>query len=163
MIQAREAGCDSSQPATLILGLGNPLRGDDGVGPFVVKALLDGELPEGVDALDGGTGGLELLQVMEGWDRVLVVDSADIGREPGQFIRFRPDQAELAQRSDDFSFHETGLAEALTLARALDQPLPEIVIFGVQPAQMDWGEGLSSAVKAAVPALIEAILSELMG
>ena len=162
MIQAREAGCDPSQPATLILGLGNPLRGDDGVGPFVVKALLDRGLPQGVKALDAGSGGLALLQIMEGWDRVLVVDAADVGRQPGQFVRFRPDQAELGQRSDGLSFHETGLADALTLARALDQPLPEIIIFGVQPAHMDWGQGLSPDVSAAVPALMEAILSELM-
>lgn len=163
MMQAREAGCVSSQPATLILGLGNPLRGDDGVGPFVVKELLGRQLPNNVEVLDGGSGGLTLLQVMEGWDRVIVVDAAKVGRQPGQFIRFRPDQAHLAQRSDGFSIHQSGLGEALTLAQALDQTIPEIVIFGVQPAKTDWGQGLSPPVQAALPALLDAVWHEIMG
>jgi hydrogenase maturation protease len=161
MINTGEAGCDSSQPATLVLGLGNPLRGDDGVGPFVVKALEERHLPQGVEALDGGSGGLALLQIIEGRDRVIVIDAAEMGRQPGEFVRFQPEEARFAQRSEEFSFHETGLGEALALAKALDQPLPEMVIFGVQPAQMDWGESLSPAVRVAVPDLVEAILAEL--
>ena len=145
MINTGEAGCDSSQPATLILGLGNPLRGDDGVGPFVVKALEERHLPQGVDALDGGSGGLALLQVIEGWGRVIVIDAAGMGRQPGEFVRFQPEDAHFTLRSEEFSFHETGLGEALALAKALDQPLPEMVIYGVQPAQMDWGNQNSRA------------------
>ena len=57
---------------TLVLGLGNPLRGDDGVGPRVVEEVIRRGLPEGVTALDGGTGGLDLLPVLEEWDRAIV-------------------------------------------------------------------------------------------
>ena len=92
------------QRSVLVLGLGNPLRGDDGIGSRVVEELIRRGLPEGVTALDGGTGGLDLLQVLEGWERVVVVDAADVGREPGQFVRFTPDQARLAEaaaRGDD--------------------------------------------------------------
>jgi hydrogenase maturation protease len=130
------------------------------VGPRVVAELTRRGLPEGVTALDGGTGGLDLLNVLEGWERVVVVDAADVGCEPGQFVRFSPQEVRLSRTASALSLHHAGLAEALALAQALDQPLPEIVIFGVQPVQVGWGEGLSPAVEAMLPALIEAVLEE---
>lgn len=151
------------RPTTLLLGLGNPLRGDDGVGPRLVEELAQRGLPEGVTILDGGTGGLDLLQVLEGWRRVVVVDAADVGREPGQFVRFIADQVRLAESADSFSLHDAGLAEALALADALGQALPEMVIFGVQPADVGWGEGLSPALEAVLPTLADAVLEEVTG
>ena len=151
------------QRSVLVLGLGNPLRGDDGMGSRVVEELIRRELPEGVTALDGGTGGLDLLQVLEGWERVVVVDAADVGREPGQFVRFTPDQARLAEAADRFSLHHAGLSEVLALANALGRTLPEMVVFGVQPAEVDWREGLSLAVENALPALVDAVLKDVAG
>ncbi|MGD2145919.1 MAG: hydrogenase maturation protease [Anaerolineae bacterium] len=150
-------------PATLVLGLGNPLRGDDGVGPRVVEELNHRGLPQGVTALDGGTGGLDLLIVLEQWERVVIVDAAELGREPGQFVRFTPDQVRLAAASSTFTLHNAGLSEVLALAAALERDLPEIVVFGVQPAQIGWGEGLSPAVETALSGLSNAILNELKG
>jgi hydrogenase maturation protease len=148
-----------------VIGLGNPLRGDDGVGSRLVEELTRRGLPEGVTALDGGTGGLDLLHMLEGcaWQRAVIVDAADVGRKPGQFVRFTPDQARLVQTADNFSLHHAGLSEVLALANALGQTLPDLVIFGVQPAQIGWGEGLSQAVETALPALTDAILLEITG
>jgi hydrogenase maturation protease len=151
------------QSAILVLGLGNPLRGDDGVGPRVVEELTRRGLPEGVTALDGGTGGLDLLHVLEGWQRVVVIDAATVGREPGQFVRFTPAQARLVGADDRFSLHHAGLSEVLMLASALGRTLPEMVIFGVQPADVGWGDGLSPAVETALPALAKAVLEEIAG
>ena len=151
---------DSSSFATLILGLGNPLRGDDGVGCRMVEELMHPELPPGVQVLDGGAGGLGLLDLMEGWERVVIVDAAEMGQKPGEFVRFTPADVRLASASDRFSLHHAGLSEVLALADALDRTLPEMVIFGVQPARVGWGEGLSPAVEAALPALIAAVLKE---
>jgi hydrogenase maturation protease len=168
-------GVDPSRFSVLVLGLGNPLRRDDGVGPRVIRELEGRGLPEGVAALDGGTGGLDLLQVIEGWERVVIVDAADLSRgsggfavgraapgrlAPGQFIRFTPDEAHLVGTAEHFSFHHAGLAEVLALARALDRPLPSIVVFGVQPEDVGWGEGLSPDVEAGLPDLIDAVLEE---
>jgi hydrogenase maturation protease len=149
--------------ATLILGLGNPLRGDDGVGPRVVEELTRRDLPEGVTVLDGGTGGLDLLRLLERWKRVVIVDAADMGKEPGQYARFTPDQARLVGAPGAFSLHNAGLGQVLALASALDLDLPEMVIFGVQPAQIGWREGLSPAVETTLSALADAILEELKG
>jgi hydrogenase maturation protease len=171
---------EGDNPTVLVLGLGNPLRRDDGVGPRVIEKLKTRGLPPKVTAQDGGTGGLDLIGVLEGhrvsgavvrkWDRVVIVDAADVGKmmehsgkekiAPGQFLRFTADQVELIAREDRFSFHHAGLAEVLTLAQALDHPLPPIVIFGVQPQDIGWGEGLSPAVEAGLPALVDAIHKE---
>jgi hydrogenase maturation protease len=149
--------------ATLILGLGNPLRGDDGVGARVVEELTRRDLPEGVTALDGGIGGLDLLRLLERWKRVVIVDAADVGQEPGQYVRFTPDQVRLAGASNALSLHNAGLSEVLALANALDLDLPEMVIFGVQPAEIGWREGLSPTVESTVSALADAVLEELEG
>ena len=148
---------------TLILGLGNPLRGDDGLGPRVVEELEQHELPVGVTAIDGGTGGLSLLRYLEEWKRVLIVDVAEVGLQPGQFVRFTPQQARLMEDGCSFSVHGAGLGEALALGHALGRQLAEIVIYGLQPESLDWRQGLSPAVEAGLPALVEAVLEESIG
>ncbi len=165
MTGRREAVSGGSDTVVLVLGLGNPLRGDDGVGARVVAELERRGLPEGVKALDGGIGGLDLLQIVEGWERVVIVDAAEVGGEtgeiaPGQFVRFSPDQAHLSEAAEHFSPHHAGLAEVLALARALERRLPRIVVFGVQPKQVGWGQGLSPDVENALPPLVDAVLEE---
>ena len=145
----------------LVLGLGNPLRGDDGIGPRLIEALNRRGLPEEATALDAGTGGLDLLQILEGWERAIIIDAADVGREPGQFVRFTPDEASFVGSENATSLHNAGLAEVLALADALGQPLPELVIFGVQPEKIGWGEGLSEIVEATLPALVDKVLDEI--
>lgn len=168
MTDRREPVSGTAASAVLVLGLGNPLRGDDGIGPRVVAELEGRGLPEGVKALDGGIGGLDLLQIIEGWDRVVIVDAVDVAGAaaelaPGHFVRFTPDQARLSESGQRFSFHHAGLAEVLALAHALDRPLPRIVVFGVQPHRIGWGHGLSPDVENALPPLVDAILAEVGG
>jgi len=146
--------------STLIVGLGNPLRRDDGVGVRVAEMLAAQELPDDVEIVAGGTPGLELVNVMEGWPRVILVDAAEIGREPGAFLRFTPEQVWLAEETF-LSVHDAGLREALLLAQVLGVLPPEVVIYGVQPASLDWGEGLSPEVEAALPDLTAVIRAEL--
>ncbi|MCX7683417.1 MAG: hydrogenase maturation protease [Anaerolineae bacterium] len=143
---------------TAIIGLGNPLRGDDGVGLRVVEELRRRGLPEGVVAIEGGNAGLDLLDELEKWERVIIVDAAKLGLEPGKFVRFTA--GEVKFQENGFSSHRAGLGEVLSLAQALGRRLPEIVVFGVQPADMGWREGLSQEVEAAIPALSDAVLAE---
>jgi hydrogenase maturation protease len=145
---------------TLIIGLGNPLRGDDGVGITVARALAERVLPDGVEVVDGGTQGLGLVNVMEGRQRVILVDAADVGQAPGQFVRFALDEARLRGEDQPLSVHAAGLREALLLAQALGTLPDQIIIFGVQPASVDWDEALSPKIEATLPALVEAVLAE---
>jgi len=144
----------------LVLGLGNPLQGDDGVGCRVIEALEDCELPPDVEVLDGGTPGIGLLHLLEGRRRAIIVDAAEMGRPPGTIARFRSDEVTLTGSAGRFSLHRTAVADALALAAALSIPLPEIVFYGVQPGRIGWGEALSPEVAAALPKLIEMIIAE---
>ena len=130
------------------------------MGCRVIEDLVRRGLPEGVKALDGGAGGLELLDLVDGWKRVVIVDAAEIGKEAGEFVRFTPSDARLASRADSFSGHGVGLSEVLALAEALGRELPEIVFFGVQPAEMGWQVGLSPAVESTLPAVLAAVVEE---
>lgn len=140
---------------TLVLALGNTLRADDGVGAAVIAALHDYPLPEAVTLLDGGTPGFETVMIMQGYDRVIVVDAADMGEAAGAWRTFTPDEVRLKSRDMHLrgTLHYAGLAEALSLGEALDLLPREIVIVGVQPASIDWVMGLTDDVAAAVPAV----------
>ncbi len=144
--------------STLILGLGNPLRGDDGIGPAVVEWLRSQGLPPGTLALDGGTAGLDLVLTMMGYRRVLIVDAAELGGTPGTWACFRPDPAHVETAEPTLSMHQAGLAEALALAAALRVLPEEVIVFGVQPAQTGWAPGLSAEVQAVVPVVGREIL-----
>ena len=155
----------SAAPAaeTLVLALGNPLRGDDGVGAAILAQLAEADLPPGVTLLDGGTPGLETALLLQGYRRAVIIDAADMGLEPGQWARFTRDAARLGSADLRGTLHSAGLAEALSLGEALGL-LPEaVVIFGIQPAAVGWTPGLSAPVAAAVPAVGAAILAELRG
>ena len=145
---------------TLVIGLGNPLRGDDGVGVRVAQALAEQTLPGGVEVVDGGTQGLGLVSLLEGQQRVILVDAADMGKSPGQFVRFTLDEAILPGEDQSLSIHDAGLRDALLLARALEVLPDELVIFGVQPASIEWDSFLSPQVEATLPDLIRAVLKE---
>lgn len=145
---------------TLVLGLGNPLQRDDGVGIRVVAELERRTLPPHVEVMDGGTPGVGLINLMEGRARVVIVDAAEMGRQPGEVVRFRAEDVKLTGSSARFSLHRSGVADALALADALGVSLPEIVVYGVQPAHVEWGESLSAPVSAAIPGLVDAIIQE---
>jgi len=146
--------------ATLVIGLGNPLRGDDGVGVRVAQMLATQALPPDVEVVDGGTQGLGLVNLMEGRRRVILVDAADVGRAPGEFVRFTPDEVRLLGDEAHLSVHAGGLRDALLLAQALQVLPDEVIIFGVQPAHLEWDSALSPEIEATLPDLIAAVLEE---
>jgi len=147
----------------LVLGLGNPLQADDGVGCRVIEALEGRPLPPDVEALDGGTPGIGLLNLLEGRRRAIIVDAAEMGRPAGAVVRFRPADVTLTGSAERFSLHRTAVADALALAAALDLSLPEITFYGVQPGRTGWSAELSPEVAAAIPGLVQAILEEATG
>ena len=149
--------------STLILGLGNSLRGDDGAGPAVIAALSQMELPPQVELLDGGTPGLETVLLLQGYERVIIIDAADMGLAPGEWRRFTPDTAEIKSSENKLTgtLHAAGLAEALVLAAALDVLPERLLIFGIQPDRLIGLMDLSEPLKAALPHLIDALIEEI--
>lgn len=143
----------------LIVGLGSLLRQDDGVGCRVVERLQQCPLPPGVRVVDAGTGGLELLELLQGYDRVYLVDAMAARQAPGTIIRQRLSQLRPAQPEDDFSPHGCRLLGVFRLAEALGEHYDPIV-FGIQPRDLSYGLALSEPVRKAVERLVGIILEE---
>ena len=140
---------------TVILGVGNLLLTDDGVGIHAIQKLqADYALPAGVQVVDGGTCGLDLLQFLEGVDHLIIIDAAKLGKAPGSIARLEGDQvpAYLALKT---SPHEIGLPELLFTARLTDIYPERVVIFGVQPESIETHLGLTPAVAAILEELVE--------
>jgi hydrogenase maturation protease len=146
---------------TLIIGLGNPLLGDEGIGVRVIGELRELELPDGVELADGGTSGLRIISLMEGYQRVIIVDAADMDRLPGCVVRFTPSEAQFKTEETPLSLHQIGLVEALALAGALEVAPAEVVILGIQPGRIEGVVGLSPEVEGAIPRVIRMVLDEL--
>ncbi len=146
---------------TLILGVGNPLRGDDAIGVVAVQQIATRpDLPPGVDVLDGGTAGLGLIPVLEQYRRVILVDAVQMGEQPGTVRRFVWDDVRLRERERALSLHQSDLNEALALAEVLCCLPPVLIVYGVQPQHTDWDQPLSDAVRRALPGLVDALMTE---
>jgi len=145
----------------LILGLGNPLLGDEGIGVRVIEELARLKLPDGVTVVEGGTAGLGLLGLMEGYERVIVVDAADMGHPPGHVVRFTPSDAKFKTARGPLSLHQVGLGEVLDLARALEDAPAALVIIGVQPSRVEGRTRPSPELEGTIPQIIKIVLEEL--
>ena len=145
----------------VVLGIGNLLKGDDGVGVRVIEALEARNLPPEVELVDGGAGGLTLLVHFEGARALVIVDAVNLGAPPGTVRAFGLGDIEDAGLPVRFSLHEVGILPMLELARQLGQLPGEVRIIGVQPERFDLGDQLSEAVAAAVPEAVEVVMQEL--
>ncbi|NLF01376.1 MAG: hydrogenase maturation protease [Anaerolineales bacterium] len=145
----------------LVIGFGSPFRSDDGVGPRIIEELQVCALPSYVELIDGGTEGLDIVHLVEGRRKVIVIDAASMGQRPGSFVRFTMNDASLLDHRDAVSAHVAALGDGLRLAQALGVLPSDVVIFGLQPVSLDWGRGLSPEVEAAVPDLVVSVLAEI--
>ena len=141
---------------TVVLGLGNILCGDEGFGVVALLAVRAqvGHIP-GVDWLDGGVMGLDLLPVVESSSRLLILDAIDTGMDPGSLIEF--DKGDIPLFGGiKLSEHQVSFQEVLALAR-FRQSLPEhLRLIGVQPDDTSTGIGLSQAADSAMGGIIQA-------
>lgn len=149
-----------SKPATVVIGLGNPLMGDDGLGIAAAQRLSEWELPEDVQVVDGGTWGLNLLPVIEDAERVILVDAVDVGEAPGTLVRL-PRERLPKYLATKISPHEVDLRDVLALAE-LRRTLPEdTTAIGLQPQTVALGDRLSPLIEERLEALLAAVIEAL--
>jgi len=145
----------------VVLGLGNILHSDDGLGSQAIQRLRDdARVPEDVALIEGGTLGLELLTYIWDCSHLLVLDAVDVGQPPGTLVRMS--SQELQTLPGKGSVHQLGVADLLVALRVLARRPPTVVLLGVQSATTDWGTELSPAVGAVMGSLIEAAVAELI-
>lgn len=143
----------------LVLGVGNLLLSDEGVGIHVAQQLQKMSLSSTVEIIDGGTGGFELISHFSGREKVVIIDAVDGDDEPGKILRFTPDDLNIAWRPS-LSAHQTGIEGLLHFSRELS-PQPEIVIIGVIPKETRrLSTSLSKTVKKQIPNIVDAVLKE---
>lgn len=148
--------------ATVVLGLGNPLMADEGIGVCLVERLAEsaGDYLD-VDFVDAGTGGVSVLYKIEGRRKAIFIDCAYMGEKPGAIRRFTPDEVRSAKVLAHQSLHEADLLRIIDLARELGQAPNEIVIFGIQPERIEFSMGLSPALASRIPEYLAVIRQEL--
>ena len=146
----------------VVVGLGNPLRGDEGVAVRIVQELEPafGNRPD-VRLLDIGTSGMRLLDALAGADRAVIVDCARMGEEPGTIMRFRADDVTSRHQADSITPHAGDLLRLIDLARRLGACPEETVLFGIEPVSLDYREGLTALIEERLPLYVQRIADEI--
>lgn len=158
-LTAQHRRTPSSPCPTLVLGLGNILLRDEGVGVRVVEAMEGLELPPDVELVDGGTAGLDLLEVLAHRRKVIVVDAVEGTSAPGTVLRLSPEDL-VPQAAPAVSLHEMGFLETLTVARQLGIAPAEVVVLGIKPKEVSCGLDLSPEIARLVPRVIDLVLAD---
>ena len=144
-----------------ILGIGNVILRDDGFGVRVAEYLdKHYEFPESVQIVDGGTLGIELTQYVTGTEKLLVIDSINGGAEPGTTFRFHNDDV-MEHFQDKLSAHEVGIQDVLGLLTVTGHKIPDVVVIGAQPYDVEAGVELSEGMMQLLPSMVEQALTEL--
>ena len=143
----------------LILGIGNILQSDDGLGVHIVNHISQSEieLPHNVEVIDGGTAGFDLIPLMQGYEKIVIVDALKYKDEPGSIYRFKPEHANESRSC--LSLHEMGIMEVINLMKVMGME-PDIEFVGIIPEDINTlNISISQAVKNSIPRAVEEILS----
>jgi hydrogenase maturation protease len=150
----------SGADRAVVVGVGNPYRGDDGVG-LAVAARLAARVPAGVTVVECVREPTRLLETWAGASAAVVVDAVEAGATPGALQRFDASDRRLPERAFRSSTHAFGVGEAIELARALGRLPACVVVYGVEGIEFAAGASLSAPVEAAVEPAARAVLAEL--
>lgn len=148
------------QPKIMVMGVGNVLLSDEGLGVQFVDLLSQEELPENVELLEGGTAGLELVHLIKEVDYLIIIDAVNAKDEPGAVFRFEPEDIRVMPSQFEVSFHQVGILEVLAMANILGTA-PKTLIFGVQPKSLEMGMELSPEIQAVYPKIKDLVLKEI--
>jgi hydrogenase maturation protease len=146
----------------LILGVGNELLGDEGLGIHVARALIVQSLPEHVQVIEAGTALLDLLPEMARHDRVILVDAVRAGREPGTIYRVEMVAGSIRQKEMplQFSLHEWGILETLQAGETMGLMPKQLELLGAEPEKMELTMELSPRLERAAEQIVDLLVSE---
>jgi hydrogenase maturation protease len=150
--------------STLVLGMGNPILSDDGVGLLVADRLRESPLPDSVEVVQSEVGGLRLLELVRGFTRVIIIDAlmspAESGRRPGEVHRYEAKDFKGGHRYG--SAHSIGLDTALEIGHKLGYDMPaEVTVFAIEAEDVEtFGEELSPPVAAAAERVFALVREE---
>ena len=145
----------------VVLGLGNILLSDEGIGVHTVNALIKQyAFNPPVELIDGGTMGLDLLPLFQSRDRILIIDAVDFGKVPGHIGTLEGDKISSVL-NPKLSSHHIGLSDVLFAAKLMRETLPEVCLVGVQPKSLDIGLDMTPEIQVKLGVLIDLVLQKL--
>jgi len=147
---------------TLVLGLGNPLMADEGIGTEIIKKLQSAseKFPE-ADFIDAGTGGLSILYKLQGRKNVVIIDCAKMNTAPGTIKKFTPQQVRSIKTVNDLTLHDVDIFKVVELAVKMDSAPQNIVFFGIEPKEILPRLGLSDELAARIDEYVRIIEQEI--
>lgn len=146
-------------PKIMVMGVGNILLSDEGLGVHFINELGKETLPKNVELLEGGTAGLELVHLIQDVDFLIIVDAINAKDEPGSLFRFQPEKIKVLPEQYEVSFHQVGIMEVLAMASILGNS-PQTLIFGIQPKSLEWGLELSPEILKVFPKIRDLVFKE---
>ena len=144
---------------TIIIGIGNILLQDDGVGVHVIERLENEKLPSTVELVDGGTSTLDTLGFFLDYKKVIVVDSLKAGLEPGTIYKIKPEDIKNYKK-ENLSIHDVQILDVVKMANMMDK-YPEVVIFGIEPEKISLNLEMTETMISKIPEIIFNIKKEL--
>lgn len=146
-----------------IIGIGNPLRKDDGLGIYLLEKLRkqNKKLPKNIDLLDGGTGGMNLLHILPSYKKILIIDAVNFNKNPGETKLFRLEDIQNPKESISLSTHEKDFKKILKLSEELDELPNSVYIFGIQPKEISFGQGFSEIIEKNIDNIFNILVSQI--
>ena len=142
-----------------VVGVGNLLIKDEGIGVHIAHALQQIDTPKNVKIIDGGTSP-DLPCSLKDIDKLIVIDAVKAGGQPGMIYRFHPHDV-IIESEKVISLHELGLEQSLRMMRLVGNEPKETVIIGIEPKEIDWGTELSIELQQKIPEIINVVLGEI--
>ena len=144
----------------VVIGIGNLLLMDEGIGIHTINELETHDLPKSIEIYDGGTGGFKLIDLMHGAARVIFIDAVETGKAPGSVTIFRAEDVHSIYNKKKYSLHDTDLMEIIKMAEMLGNP-PMIEIVGIQPKTINYGTTLSKELAGSMSNIVNSVLKRI--
>jgi len=144
----------------VVIGIGNLLLMDEGIGIHTINELEKHDLPESIEIYDGGTGGFKLIDLMHGAARVIFIDAVETGKSPGTVTIFGAEEVHSIYNNKKYSLHDTDLMEIIKMTEMLGNP-PMIEIVGIQPKTINYGTTLSKELADSMSNIVNSVLKKI--
>lgn len=142
-----------------ILGIGNILLKDDGIGVHIIKKLEEEKLPSTIELVDGGTSTLDTLGYFLDYEKVIVIDSLKGGYEPGTIYKIKPDYIKNYKK-ENLSIHDVQILDVVKMANMFNK-YPDVTIFGIEPEEITFDTEMTNCMKMKILEVIKLIKKEL--
>ncbi len=142
-----------------IIGIGNTLKGDDGIGVILARKIEEKDLPSDVKVIIVGTGGMKILHRLKDLEKAIIVDAVQFEGDPGEHVFFSPEEVRSLRESR--GTHETNLLDVLELSEKVGEAPDNVLILGIQPKNNNMGSKVSPELEKRIPELVEELYKKI--